>query len=978
MKKRVFSLFLAAVMLFSVLSVAVAAEGDDTTTETVTNAVAANVKGLTVNIDGVRDAGEGWSAKPTFQTKYKVSDPSGVFKDTNDDGILDTPDTESETKDGEAIVVDENPSSLYISTDGKYLYVYYESTHADYINGPNSTTWNQVLQWNGATAWGASTLSFNFAPIDKANEESGVEDQESFFIKLATYPDDSYANNVIENALIAEGGNQTYIWDHKMGDENKAENGGAWDASQSWSARYLVQSYRNGQKQVEGTGVTMSNYGVDVRNDTHIALRVEGEHSNYTKLCVEMAFPLSEALGEKLLSGTADYRIAAYEQCHFFDEAPITRNGVTSSNGLVQNAGYVISDRTYSYSQEEVGEVTFPNWCFPTTCGVAITLPSTAEEASKIAEPVTFGTITVDGQMGAGEGWSVSPMFQTSVYATDCKLQDEATLKWEDNSPSTVRISTDGQKVYFFIEVTHEETLNAAWRDIDPDPVAVNWQTAALVLHFYPDNDTPRSSYGADNGRWFTLGLASFATSALKDSNFDENGTYVWDMNVEQGAVTGQSSDFFWRFLWGSEGANTYSKDFCLNGVELAAHIDKNEEGKRTKLSVEFAFPLAEDVVAELEDGDLPYKFTYWERNNVYKDPTDENATEVIKRDAGYFLNDTPVDTRVKSDDIDFGMPVLLRQNTEGEYTAFVKWLKEYKESAAYDNLKNLVVNMLGDDYLTGGKIANYYKWMNILDEAYNWNITDYSEDGMMMSTYDDIQLFPLSRSYRSMSSNNPHVVLVSGGWNDYLNGVPIGTIEDTKADTYMGALNTLIDGLHSKYPDACIIFTTPYNATATVEGSTLTTQDYATAMKQACEAKYVYCFDAYDTTVSGIDMSSAEFREAYCMAADNVTNLNLEGNKLLLAKYEKFISDSLTHWAANKDEIKELLKPAETPNDGGNTGNSTDNGNTNTNTETQATPSTPAQPEKKGCGGVIGVGSAFAVLAMISCAGAVCFKKHN
>jgi hypothetical protein len=254
-----------------------------------------------------------------------------------------------------------------------------------------------------------------------------------------------------------------------------------------------------------------------------------------------------------------------------------------------------------------------------------------------------------------------------------------------------------------------------------------------------------------------------------------------------------------------------------------------------------------------------------------------------------------------------------------------------------------------------------------------------------MTSTYDDLQLFPLSRLYRSMSSNTPNVVLVSGGLNDYLNGTPIGTIDDTDTDTYMGALKALIDGLRDKYRDACIVFTTMYNVEGSVEGSTLTSEDYATALKEVCEYKKVYCLDLYDAETYGIDMSSADFRAEYGQAAGDTVNLNLEGNKLLLAIYEKFVSESLTDWATNKDAMLaawEATKPASgnTGNNGNNGGNNSGNtGNNNDNKPTETTPApTPTVPEKKGCGGVIGVGSALAVLAIVSCAGAVCFKKHD
>ena len=989
------------VMILSTAALAISATETDTDAGTDATAypVAENVKGLKVTVDGIKSTNEGWSGTPIFQTKYKVSDPSVIFVDTNEDGIPDTyasADPETGMDDigrKEMIVEDQNPSSLYISTDGEYVYFFYETTHSDFINGhydPNAEggSWIGAKNYAGATTWGAASLQIFFAPVGKDLEATNTSDQEGFRLQLRTYTDDSYANNVVETALTTGGG--TYVWDHKMGDGNKAENGGAWDASRNWSGRYFVGYMDNG-KNAGVEGVTYGTYSQEVLDKTQIAMHVEGEPSKFTKLTVEIAFPISEELSEQLQTGTADYRIATYEQTHRFNEAEVKRGSVVTD--IPQLAGYVLSERTVSENDEEENDIKI-NWCFTKNCGVTFTLPQAVEvERPSIVEYIGNKYVCVDGIMGDDEGWSAAPMFETSVYASDCKMNDDTVIQ-EDTSPTKIRISSNGRKVYFFVEITHEDTLRTVWRDVNAGKTDANgqalpndWQTSALVFHFYPDNDTPRSELGADNGQFFTLGLATFYASALADSKFDENGTYVWDMNVEQGAVTKNSSDFFWRFLWGSLSSNNYSKEFCLErGVELAAHIDKDENGKRTKLCVEFAFPLADEIVEQLKEGDVGYKFTYWERNNFYRDLTQENPTDIVNRDAGFFLDDTYVDTRIKNDSDDPGKAVVLKQNTDTTYSDFMAWLEEYKASAEYDNLKNLVVNFLGDDYFLGGSIEKDFKWTSMIDEIYNWNITNCLEEGIMTSTYDDLQLFPLSKLYRSMSSNNPNVVLVSGGLNDYLNGTPIGTIDDTDTDTYMGALKTLIDGLREKYRDACIVFTTMYNVEGSVEGSTLTSEDYATALKEVCEYKKVYCLDLYDAETYGIDMSSADFRAEYCQSADDTVNLNLEGNKLLLATYEKFVSEALTDWAANKDAMLAAWEATKTTggNNGGNTGNNggnnsgnTDNNNDNKPTETTPAPA-PTEPAKKGCGGVIGVGSALAVLAIVSCAGAVCFKKHD
>ena len=123
--------------------------------------------------------------------------------------------------------------------------------------------------------------------------------------------------------------------------------------------------------------------------------------------------------------------------------------------------------------------------------------------------------------------------------------------------------------------------------------------------------------------------------------------------------------------------------------------------------------------------------------------------------------------------------------------------------------------------------------------------------------------------------------------------------------------------------------------------------------------------------------MSSEEFRTANCMTADNTVNLNLAGMKLVMPKYEAFIAESIAHWVENKATIMENQKDFLAEEQKNNGGSANNGGNETTAPETSA-PTTSTPTEKKGCGGVIGIGSAFAVLAIVSCAGVACFKKHD
>lgn len=833
---------------------------------------------------------------------------------------VDTPVNASSTRE------DATPSTAKFTYDSEYLYLCFQTTN------PSRGSYHSI--------------NVQLRPEGKSlSAGSGSANGEKLFLKVRL----AKANTT--DCVETEEGSGTFIWKGSNPSENIA----------------LIDKFGFNKDAGNDNANATNNYtiGDGYYDKTEIAVTVTvDEETGVATKTMEVKFPLADSYKAALRTMAGANLQVGFWELTGYSGSDVDGEGATNAS----NGGYIVDATNYGWNGES-------------SKGALLNLPML-----RVAEP-TFGkTITVDGQMGEDEGWSTDPMLQTSIYASSNKLTDQTTVKQEDTSPTTIRISCDGEKVYFFIEITHEDTLSAYKRKVDGSN-----QAAALILHFYPDNDEARSGYGTDNGQWFTLALSTSVLNALADEKFDANGTYIWDM-VEDGACTGSDSAFFWRFLYGSESSMKYSESFCQSGVALAAHLDKDEDGNRTKLSVEFAFPLAQNVVTALENGNVPYKVAYYERNNFYKDLTQENSDEIVSLDAGFYINETatPVETRLKKDTDDPGVSVILKQNTEGVYAAYEKWLEDYKASAECNNLENITVNLFGDDYLTGGSLATYYRWISMMTEIYDWTINDYNQAGVMTSTYDNIQLYPLCRSYLNMGVNDvPDVVLVSGGLNDYLNGVPIGTVTDTDTNTYMGALNRLIDSLRKTYPDACLVFTTVYNFTGSIEGSTLTSADYANAMKAVCEAKDVYCFYAYDTTVSGIDMSSDTFRAEYCLTADDTVNLNFEGMKLILPKYEKFISESLTHWAANKDQILADWQASQNANNGntnnGNTDNgNTDNGNTdngstnNGNTDNGTTPAPTEPAEKKGCGSVIGVSSALAMLAIISCAGAVCIKKHD
>ncbi len=298
-------------------------------------------------------------------------------------------------------------------------------------------------------------------------------------------------------------------------------------------------------------------------------------------------------------------------------------------------------------------------------------------------------------------------------------------------------------------------------------------------------------------------------------------------------------------------------------------------------------------------------------------------------------------------------LPAILDQSEELLKESLKQWLADSKTNADHAYLTGLSVNLFGDSYFTGGDLNSEFTWASMLASKYGWTLNNYGVNGNMVSTFDDIDPSPMVNRYRTLANNDPDLVIVTGGYNDWKNGVPLGESGSTDKDTYIGALNTMLKGLKSKYKDSAIVFVTPWNFTGT-NSLSLTYQDYVNAMVAACEANGVYCFKGYDSTVSGIDMQDEAFRTQYCVSVGDSYHLNLEGMKLVFPKAETALNEAVTQWLEGDD----TAGAGDSDNDNtqsGNTGGSDatngDTGTADSGTGTTAPDASAEEEDEGGCG---------------------------
>lgn len=221
-------------------------------------------------------------------------------------------------------------------------------------------------------------------------------------------------------------------------------------------------------------------------------------------------------------------------------------------------------------------------------------------------------------------------------------------------------------------------------------------------------------------------------------------------------------------------------------------------------------------------------------------------------------------------------------------------WIEADKDRAYYNILEGKTVSFIGDSYFRGNGLDTDFVWPAILANKYSMVYTNEGKNGSTMSNY-VTNKNPMVDRYTDLPLNNPDIIVIEGGRNDYNQKVPIGTDGSSDTTTMKGAVRYLITKLQERYPNALIIAVTCWETGSSANTAGHTCSDYGNAMIKVCEDMGVACINAMDTEKMGVDMTDATFRSTYCMSAGDVSHLNAEGMKLVFPVFEKYIADFYT-----------------------------------------------------------------------------------
>lgn len=217
------------------------------------------------------------------------------------------------------------------------------------------------------------------------------------------------------------------------------------------------------------------------------------------------------------------------------------------------------------------------------------------------------------------------------------------------------------------------------------------------------------------------------------------------------------------------------------------------------------------------------------------------------------------------------------------------------------NTFQNKVANFLGDSQTekNSHKTKIYYDWVKEILGLSKTN--NYGIGGTTIAKKNASDNTAMCVRYANMD-NNADLICVMGGVNDRWFNNQLGNFGDTDPITFYGGMETLCNGLLTKYPGKTIIFITPTeqnnNNCNNANKTGYTATDFANAMKRVCAKYSIPVFDA--NTCSGIYPINEANGRIY---TTDKLHLNNKGHEVIGTKLSKFILNGANVVVINNGE---------------------------------------------------------------------------
>ena len=226
------------------------------------------------------------------------------------------------------------------------------------------------------------------------------------------------------------------------------------------------------------------------------------------------------------------------------------------------------------------------------------------------------------------------------------------------------------------------------------------------------------------------------------------------------------------------------------------------------------------------------------------------------------------------------------------------EFLETAKETSWYEELEGITLYAMGDSYFGGSSNGKQYVWPNLMAQKYGMEFVNHGIGGSSVAIGG---YMPMCSRISQMPSGSPDIVLLEGGRNDFCaSTITVGSPDDSNMNTFCGGVNSCIEQLRQRYPNALIIGITCWAHEETRNDETQ--QQYADAMLAVFERHGLPCFDASNVELSGVDMDRYSFREKYSQNTGDISHLNTDGMILVEPRFEKFIAEQYQAFLAAKE----------------------------------------------------------------------------
>lgn len=215
-------------------------------------------------------------------------------------------------------------------------------------------------------------------------------------------------------------------------------------------------------------------------------------------------------------------------------------------------------------------------------------------------------------------------------------------------------------------------------------------------------------------------------------------------------------------------------------------------------------------------------------------------------------------------------------------------------QASSGESLEGKTLMILGDSYSAGhGLLASQKSWPELLAEDYGMELINWAISGSTLAAGEGGRN-PMVRRCMEMPDENVDILIIQGGSNDWSQNIPLGERDQRDEETFMGALNLILDRMEEKYPQTTLICFTPWVSNGAVNGLGLETTHYAEAMLKVCRYRDILCYDASNTVQNDIHMDSLAFRTKYCLTPSDRWHLNAGGQLLFAPALSRWLQENL------------------------------------------------------------------------------------